>query len=683
MNRKTTKLTLLGVALATGLYSQQPTPAVVVDQEQPVIDFSLGEYLVGGVAQEAKLAQVVTAGVSGLLVELRLPVECDEGDLIVEIQEVSGGAPDGNVKTSETLAGPFALPPSDLFASIALEEPVFMNAGDRFAIVLRSAGACYMSRGPIGDPYPGGNAHSAHNFVSPGWHPFVGPDFDLPFQTLVEQDDGTPSGALPISCGETQNRNISDIGDVDFYSFDLAVPSRVAIDIDTSKQSTLDSYLGLFDSAEKALEVSDDDPAPGEPTGSDSYIIRQLPEGEYFIGVSSSKDVDFDGGDDALTMGRYLLSLRCKPIDDDLPPAGPPFEIYPGATFTDSPAVAYNRADEEFLVLGHSNGRLSGTPVSTGPALAPVVFLPETLGDRESTSYAVAYSWRTKTFLAIWTDGSEVFGTLIDRRGERIGQPILLYSLSEEASAIEEVDVTYVAKRKQWLVSWQEDDHVSAQLIESSGEPVGSAFTTAEGVRRYSIAYANKGKKLLIIWETLPNVDSPGLYGQFFKRSGEPIGSQLTIAQGTEHFHPAVEFGAGAKRWIVVWARSAGGQRSIEGRRIRGRTLGSRFTVHADDTQLSYPSAAYSRLFERFLVAWTKGRPGRKSNIEARFVRPKGNLVEESFPVSSIGQSLESGGEEFTSCTYRRPAFCLVTWWEGTSRESGRILGSIVVQQDE
>ena len=60
----------------------------------------------------------------------------------------------------------------------------------------------------------------------------------------------------------------------------------------------------------------------------------------------------------------------------------------------------------------------------------------------------------------------------------------------------------------------------------------------------------------------------------------------------------------------------------------------------------------------------------------------RGDLVEESFPVSSIGQSLETGGEEFTACTYRRPAFCLVTWWEGTSPESGRILGSIVVHQD-
>ena len=73
--------------------------AAAVDQQQPVIDDSVGGLAIGGGAlSDEKLAQVFTVGLAGYLTEIRLPIACDDGDpLILEIQSVTAGLPDGGL----------------------------------------------------------------------------------------------------------------------------------------------------------------------------------------------------------------------------------------------------------------------------------------------------------------------------------------------------------------------------------------------------------------------------------------------------------------------------------------------------------------------------------------------------------------------------------------------------------
>jgi uncharacterized repeat protein (TIGR01451 family) len=168
------------------------TAGAGIDQQQPLIDSTVGGLAIGG-ASEQLLAQVVTPGISGSLTQVRLPVACDSGsDLIVEIQEVAASVPNGVVLTSQTISGTnlpsfFPAPPS--FRSLVFSAPVLLPAGSPFAIVLRSAGACGVFRGPIGDPYPGGDGFFDARPNAPGvWVP-LGTRSDLPFQTFVD-----PSG---------------------------------------------------------------------------------------------------------------------------------------------------------------------------------------------------------------------------------------------------------------------------------------------------------------------------------------------------------------------------------------------------------------------------------------------------------------------------------------------------------
>jgi hypothetical protein len=183
----------------------------LVDQEQPIIDATVGGLAIGGASQQG-LAQVVTQGSTGFLTEVRFPVTCSSGDLIVEIQGVDGDRPNGIVLTSQTVPGstlpPFSpSPPS--FRSLALSTPVSLSSGERFAIVLSSAGACGVFRGPTGDPYAGGDLFFDTRPNPQGiWIcecEFLDARFDLPFQTIVAVDQTFLAVLIDIKPGAYPN----------------------------------------------------------------------------------------------------------------------------------------------------------------------------------------------------------------------------------------------------------------------------------------------------------------------------------------------------------------------------------------------------------------------------------------------------------------------------------------------
>jgi hypothetical protein len=161
----------------------------IIDQQQPVIDSTVGGLAIGGQSDQI-LAQVVTSGIPGSLEAVGLPVACSSGSLTVEIQRVTGDVPDGFVWISEmipaeSLPSFYPAPPS--FRNTAFTTPVFFPAGVRFAIVLSSSGQCGIFQGPPGNPYAGGDGFfdsrpNPHGWVRLGEFGQA----DLPFQTLVD-----------------------------------------------------------------------------------------------------------------------------------------------------------------------------------------------------------------------------------------------------------------------------------------------------------------------------------------------------------------------------------------------------------------------------------------------------------------------------------------------------------------
>ncbi|OGU25308.1 MAG: hypothetical protein A2X66_09700 [Ignavibacteria bacterium GWA2_54_16] len=170
----------------------------IVDQEQSFIDTSAGVLAIGG-SSEQKLAQTVTAGISGFLTEVRLPVTGPA--LAVEIQGISGGKPNGAVLASAN--GPGASVAGARFRSFVMSPASYFSAGSQFAIVIKSISDGVIWSGPVGDLYPSGAGYfdarpnQAGIWVALG----LGSNrVDLPFQTIVKTLSLDDSSIVTTSC---------------------------------------------------------------------------------------------------------------------------------------------------------------------------------------------------------------------------------------------------------------------------------------------------------------------------------------------------------------------------------------------------------------------------------------------------------------------------------------------------
>ena len=179
------QLRYCGVGLFVLLIGVHPVAAqAVTDQQQPVVDVSVGGFFIGG-NSEQKLAQVITVGISGEVTEVRFPVACAAGSLVLEIQRVTSGVPNGVVLASETVWGA-NFPPTSAFKPVVVSQRPFLVAGETIALVLSSTGDCGMYQGPVGDSYGGGDGFYDSRPNLPGWVFLSGGRRDLPFQSLVE-----------------------------------------------------------------------------------------------------------------------------------------------------------------------------------------------------------------------------------------------------------------------------------------------------------------------------------------------------------------------------------------------------------------------------------------------------------------------------------------------------------------
>ena len=176
--------------IASDVQPARATP--VLDQVQAADPSDPFNEAIGGDSQQ-KLAQVVTAGISGALTEVRVPV-AGGPSLLVQIQGVVGGKPSGVVLASETIPSVSA---SGVFPFVGIDfsAPVPLSKGEQFAIVLSSPGSWGMVPAPAGNPYSGGDAFFDSRPNPPGiWESLaIGTDrFDLAFQTFVD-----PALAVP------------------------------------------------------------------------------------------------------------------------------------------------------------------------------------------------------------------------------------------------------------------------------------------------------------------------------------------------------------------------------------------------------------------------------------------------------------------------------------------------------
>ena len=188
------RLRRVALCLAVLVLPALAIAALVIDQEQSMMADGIRP-AIGGV-HEQRLGQTVTAGFDGSLTHVELPVVCSSGTLIVEIIRVDGDLPGSDVRATAMVEAA-ALPPHPFpvpFVRIALDAPVRMAGGERFAIVMRNdTGLCTLATPVDGDTYPDGQAFfDALNDGPPRprrWEPWrdsAGTVGDFAFRTVMD-----------------------------------------------------------------------------------------------------------------------------------------------------------------------------------------------------------------------------------------------------------------------------------------------------------------------------------------------------------------------------------------------------------------------------------------------------------------------------------------------------------------
>lgn len=179
------KTPLVATAIALSLTFVGPAAgAPEVDQQQLTVNPN-GWVSVGG-PSEQRIAQIVRAGIPGLLAEVHLPIQCGpNATVLLEIRN-EVGPPGSTVLASRTVSGSSLPYQGAAFHPISLPSPPFFPAGERFAIVASASeeSECgWFLSPPNTDLYPFGGSFAARPdrdwlFMN-GW--------DMGFKTFVER----------------------------------------------------------------------------------------------------------------------------------------------------------------------------------------------------------------------------------------------------------------------------------------------------------------------------------------------------------------------------------------------------------------------------------------------------------------------------------------------------------------
>ncbi len=188
---------------------------------------------------------------------------------------------------------------------------------------------------------------------------------------LIAPDQGVFADSGQI--GDNPNLSVDPGLDVDLIRLDLGTGDRLKVDVDAHETgSSLDPVLRLFNSDGKALVLSDDEPAPGEPFTLDPYIdFTAAVADTYFIGVSGFANVGYDpliegSGSDGLSTGPYGIT-----IEVEAPPTVPSGPLGENIGFATPTELIVNGGFETGDFTGWTattNGLPELTPWTVGPA---------------------------------------------------------------------------------------------------------------------------------------------------------------------------------------------------------------------------------------------------------------------------------------------------------------------------
>ncbi|MCI0684006.1 MAG: hypothetical protein L0Y71_18005 [Gemmataceae bacterium] len=329
------------------------------------------------------------------------------------------------------------------------------------------------------------------------------------------------------------------------------------------------------------------------------------------------------------------------------------------------PAVAYNSTDNQFLVVwsGNDTGDLEIfgqlLDAATGAALGPDFRIsdmgPDGDGGYFAADPAVAYNGANNQFLVVWwgndntaplVDGEcEIFGQRLDAAGEEVGaNDFRISHMGPDGDAAFDAllpRVAYNGAGNQYMVVWSGDETTDSvrdifgqRLDGATGIALGGGFPISDlgaagdinfEAEYPDLAYNSANNEYLVVWHGRDKYGEVAIVGQRLDAAtGAPRGANdfriSDMGPKGSSYYPAVAYNAANNEYLVVWegeddtAPLIDNEIEIFGQRLDGASgteLGVndfRISNMGPDGSTGFPAAsaavAYNASINEYLVVW-------------------------------------------------------------------------------
>lgn len=245
---------------------------------------------------------------------------------------------------------------------------------------------------------------------------------------------------------------------------------------------------------------------------------------------------------------------------------GDPIKVGEGA----QPALAYNSAQNEYLVVWakemyENTGAVYGRRVSAQGALLgdPFIINEVEAGSGVETP-AVAYNRAANEYLVVWVKWQDmmeprIYGRRVAGDGTRLGASIFI-SQGPAGNAGLRPDVACSTTSSRYLVAWYMNLEIRGRLVEANGSlpadwfVVGTVAEPGEHLGQPRIAWNSQDNEFLVMWH--PQV---GLYGQRISVAGAKVGNLIEVLSWAGGPFSEVEtrtdvtYNPTANEYFVIW----------------------------------------------------------------------------------------------------------------------------------
>ncbi len=287
-------------------------------------------------------------------------------------------------------------------------------------------------------------------------------------------------------------------------------------------------------------------------------------------------------------------------------------------------------------------------------------------------SPSVAYNRTDNQYLVVWFDGrnphnNDIFGQRVSAAGSLAGANIPIMEFPDSQS---DPSVAYNSTDNQYLVAWQTQqsgffNDVRGRRISASGALLGGDFFIGNAGFETSMAYNATANQYLVTGRGMGN----GVRGQRVAGNGSLAGSGIVIATaGSPAPNGQVAYNPNANEYLATWRNQTDG--NLQGQRISasGALLGSPIIISSLYVGGQHAAGvAFDDTLNRYLVVF---RDTAANNVMGQFVSSTGSLIGVNFYLAVGLESAPSTPHVAYSAGDR--AFVIVT------RQGSDIVGRVL-----